>query len=115
MNVSWKRITSPSILHEDPGRLGRPVNLLIPPEVRRDGEVDAKEGTGDRLDLCLHPTKLSEASQTPHFHNHLRELREAMYEPVHQSTSVLDTDEFTNLWRIEVEVTVPRLMNGLQL
>ena len=63
------------VLHKDPERLGHSVNLLIPPEVRRDGEVDAKDGTGDRLDLCLHPTKLSEASQTPHFHNHLRELR----------------------------------------
>ena len=41
------------ILSEDEKRLGAAVDLLIPAEVGHNGQVDAQEGTGNRLYLSL--------------------------------------------------------------
>jgi len=43
------------ILDEDSERLSTPVDLLVPTEVRDNGEVDTKEGTCDRLNGGLQP------------------------------------------------------------
>jgi len=43
------------ILYEDCERLSTPMNPLVPLEVRDNGEVDAKEGTSDRLNGGLQP------------------------------------------------------------
>lgn len=44
-----------NILNEDGERLGTPMNLLIPTEVRDNGKIDTKEGTCDGLDRGLQP------------------------------------------------------------
>ena len=70
------------------------MDLLVPPEVGDDGEVDAQKRPSDWLDLGL-------------------ELKfgEAMYQAMNEFAGVLNADELANLWRVEVEVAVPGLQS----
>ena len=44
------------IFNEDPEALGSAVDLLIPPEVRNDGEINTEEGASNRLHLGRQPS-----------------------------------------------------------
>ena len=83
------------VLNKDPERLGTTMNFLVPSEVWRDGQVYPQECSSDRLDL-----------------RRQLELREAVYKTMYKLASILNTYEFADLSRVQVEVAIPWLILG---
>ena len=77
--------------------LCRAMDLLVPPEARNDGKIDAKQRAGDGLNLSLQSTHLVTNQNVINFRQKLTGAWGNMRKTVHESTSVGNTNTFSGV------------------
>lgn len=88
------------VFNHDPKRFRRTVHFLVPAKVRRDGQINAKEGASDRLNLSRQPMEIGYNDRVYVSDVNSLELREIMDETMNQLSGILNTNKFANLRRI---------------